>query len=121
MTSLESPSADDLANVNGANGASRLRWLVLSVNLWRKSSCFQYFYAPGRARTGPGRGEHEAGKGTHGAGKRLATESTPVPSVSAAENRARQEGSCFQLIYLDGERLSAASLKIRVGPCRSEA
>ena len=42
------------------------------------------------------------GTGHTGARKMLATEFTPIPSASAAKSRARQEGSCFQLIYLDG-------------------
>lgn len=77
------------ASVDGVAEDRRPRSLVLSVNLSRKSSCFQYFYVDQTAREGRERGGRVTGLHT-------------VEAVSRGRFGSSKRRSCYQYIYLAG-------------------
>lgn len=86
------------ASVDGVAEDRRPRCLVLSVNLSRKSSCFQYFYVGQTAR------ERVRVTGLH-----------TGEAVSRGGFGPSKRGSCFQYIYLVGSIGRSAAIALKLG------
>lgn len=89
------------ASVDGVAEDRRPRFLVLSVNLSRQSSCFQYFYVGQTVREGQGGG---CVTGLH-----------IVEAVSRGGFGPSKRGSCFQYIYLVGSMGRSAAIAPQAG------